>query len=194
MNHLQNNLTFSFPVLCFRHCIHSYTAIGDPAHRPGFPQPWYWHGTILQGSVRFNLMEEVSPASLFLSYFTFSMTWAKDKLTFVSLQFSLTVRVCADEINILILIHILMRRLWKCSEEYVIQKSMFLKVVFDLYTFSYNLFMTLVYFGLFRLFLQSFSNVFFVYCIAISHLFLTNHCQKIVLSWHWCNELFQLFL
>ena len=54
---------------------------------------------------------------------------------------------------------------------------MFLKVVFDLYTFSDNLFMTLVYFGLFRLFLQSFSNVFFVYCIAISHLFLTNHCH-----------------
>ena len=61
---------------CFmgsRHCTCAYTAIGDPARRPGIPQAWYWHGTIWQGSVRFNLMEEVSPPSLFLSCCTYSM-------------------------------------------------------------------------------------------------------------------------
>ena len=33
----------------------AYTAIGDPARRLGIPQLWYWHGTVRQGSVRFNL-------------------------------------------------------------------------------------------------------------------------------------------
>ena len=42
---------------------HMYSAIGDPARRPGIPQPWYWHGTVRQGSVRFNLSEEATPSS-----------------------------------------------------------------------------------------------------------------------------------
>ena len=41
----------------------AYTAIGDPARRPGIPQPLYWHGTVRQGSVRFNLSEEATPSS-----------------------------------------------------------------------------------------------------------------------------------
>ena len=36
------------------------TAIGDPARRPGIPQPWYWHGTVRQGSFRFNLTKDES--------------------------------------------------------------------------------------------------------------------------------------
>ena len=40
---------------------------------PGIPQAWYWHGTVRQGSVRFNLTEEMSPPSLFLSCCTYSM-------------------------------------------------------------------------------------------------------------------------
>ena len=54
-----------------RHCIRAYTAIGDPAHQPGIPQPWYWHGTVRQGSVRFNLSEEVTPS--FPSRCTYSL-------------------------------------------------------------------------------------------------------------------------
>ena len=48
-------------------------AIGDPARRPGIPQPWYWNSTVRQGSVRFNLTEEASPPTLFLSSCTYSM-------------------------------------------------------------------------------------------------------------------------
>ena len=55
------------------HCTRAYTAIGDPARRLGIPQLWYWHGTVQQGSVRFNLREEESPPTLFLSCCTFSM-------------------------------------------------------------------------------------------------------------------------
>ena len=49
------------------------TARGDPALRPGIPQQWYWQGTVRQGSVRFNLREEESPSTLFLSCCTYSM-------------------------------------------------------------------------------------------------------------------------
>ena len=59
--------------------LHIYsTAIGDPARWPGIPQPWYWHGTIRQGSVRFNWTEEASPPTPFLSSCTFSMDCADD--------------------------------------------------------------------------------------------------------------------
>ena len=34
-----------------------------PARQPGIPQPWYWHGTVRQGSVRVNLSEEATPSS-----------------------------------------------------------------------------------------------------------------------------------
>ena len=44
-------------------CTRAYTAIGDPARRPGIPRPWYWHGTVRQGSVRFNFSEEATPSS-----------------------------------------------------------------------------------------------------------------------------------
>ena len=54
-------------------CAFTVTAIGDPALRPGIPQPWYWHGTVPQGSDRFNLTEEASPPNLFLSSCTYSM-------------------------------------------------------------------------------------------------------------------------
>ena len=43
----------------------------DPARRPGIHQLWYWHGTVQQGSVRFNLREEMSPPSLFPSRCTY---------------------------------------------------------------------------------------------------------------------------
>ena len=42
-------------------------ARGDPARQPGIPQPWYWHGTVRQGSVRFNLSEEAPPSSPYSS-------------------------------------------------------------------------------------------------------------------------------
>ena len=51
------------PVFGSQHCTRAYTAIGDPARQPGIPQPWYWHGTVRQGSVRFNLSEEATPSS-----------------------------------------------------------------------------------------------------------------------------------
>ena len=31
--------------------------------QPGIPQQWYWHGSVWQGSVRFNLSEEATPSS-----------------------------------------------------------------------------------------------------------------------------------
>ena len=37
------------------------------------PQPWYWHGTVWQGSVRFNLTDEASSLFLFLCSCTYSM-------------------------------------------------------------------------------------------------------------------------
>ena len=61
------------PVLGFRHCSRAYTAIGDPARRPGIPQQLYWHGTVRQGSVRFNLSKEASSPPLFLSRCTYSL-------------------------------------------------------------------------------------------------------------------------
>ena len=35
--------------------------------RPGIPQLWYWHGTVRQGSIRFNLTEDKSATCLLLS-------------------------------------------------------------------------------------------------------------------------------
>ena len=43
----------------------AYTETLDPACQPGIPQQWYWHGTVRQGSVRFNL--RVKTGQLFLS-------------------------------------------------------------------------------------------------------------------------------
>ena len=45
----------------------THTAIGDPARQPGIPQPWFLHGTVRQGSVRFNLSEEAPPSSPYSS-------------------------------------------------------------------------------------------------------------------------------
>ena len=59
--------TFCCSVLDSRHCTRAYTLTGDPARRPGIPQQRYWHGTVWQGSVRFNLIEDVSAPSLFPS-------------------------------------------------------------------------------------------------------------------------------
>ena len=53
MNRL-HNIIEPFPVLFWAFGIvleHAYTAIGDPARRPGFPQPWYWHGTVRRGQL-----------------------------------------------------------------------------------------------------------------------------------------------
>ena len=47
------------------------------AGRPGIPKPWYWYGTVRQGSLKFNLMEESLPPTLFLSSCTYSMLWMK---------------------------------------------------------------------------------------------------------------------
>ena len=59
---LFRNCTFSCHVPVYsRHCTCACTETGDPAHQPSIPQPWYWHGTVRQGSVRFNLTEEASP-------------------------------------------------------------------------------------------------------------------------------------
>ena len=41
-----------------------YTQI-DQVCRPGIPQLWYWHSTVRQGSVRFNLTEDKSATCLF---------------------------------------------------------------------------------------------------------------------------------
>ena len=57
---LHYNWTFWCPVLVSRHCTCAYTETVDPACRPSIPQQWYWHGTVRQGSVRFNLREEES--------------------------------------------------------------------------------------------------------------------------------------
>ena len=46
---------------------HICTVTGDPARRPGIPQPWHWHCTVWQGSVRFNLLEDASAPSLYPS-------------------------------------------------------------------------------------------------------------------------------
>ena len=35
---------------------------------PGITQSWYWHATVRQGSIRFNLTEETSPPTLYLLY------------------------------------------------------------------------------------------------------------------------------
>ena len=78
MNRLCNRIK-PFPALFWalggivHTCAFTVTAIGDPALRPGIPQPWYWHGTVPQGSDRFNLTEEASPPNLFLSSCTYSM-------------------------------------------------------------------------------------------------------------------------
>ena len=53
------------PVLGSRHCTCAYTETVDPACRPSIPQQWYWHGTVRQGSVRFNLIEDASATCLF---------------------------------------------------------------------------------------------------------------------------------
>ena len=42
------------------HIRHTCTDTGDPAC---IPQLWYWHGTVRQGSVMFNLSEEATPSS-----------------------------------------------------------------------------------------------------------------------------------
>ena len=53
----------------------AHILLGDPTRRPGSPQLWYWHGTVRQGSVRFNLTEEALPPNpFFLSSCTYSMT------------------------------------------------------------------------------------------------------------------------
>ena len=47
-----------------------YTATGDPARWPGFPQPWCTGMvTRRQGSVRINWIEDVSAPSLYPSCF-----------------------------------------------------------------------------------------------------------------------------
>ena len=43
---------------------HRLQKVTQPAAWPGIPQQWYRHGTIGQGSVRFNLSEEVTPPPL----------------------------------------------------------------------------------------------------------------------------------
>ena len=45
----------------------AYTETVDPACWPGIPQQWYWHGTVGQGSVMFNLSEDELATCLFLS-------------------------------------------------------------------------------------------------------------------------------
>ena len=45
---------------------------------------WYWHGTVRQGSVWFNLMEEVSPTTLFLSCCTYSMVQVNKRILFIT--------------------------------------------------------------------------------------------------------------
>ena len=45
----------------------AYTETVDPTCRPGIPQQLYWHGTLWQGSVRFNLSEDESATCLFRS-------------------------------------------------------------------------------------------------------------------------------
>ena len=67
------NWSVCCPVLCSRHCTCAYTETGDPARWPGISQPWYWHNTVRQGSVRFNLTEETSPPYLFPSRCTYSL-------------------------------------------------------------------------------------------------------------------------
>ena len=47
------------------------------AGRPGIPKPWYWYGTVRQGSLRFNLTEEALPPTPVLSSCTYSMLWMK---------------------------------------------------------------------------------------------------------------------
>ena len=50
-----------------RHCTRAYTETVDPACRPNIPQQLYWHGTVRQGSVRFNFTEDESATCLFVS-------------------------------------------------------------------------------------------------------------------------------
>ena len=69
---LLENWTFCCPVLGSRQCTSAYTETGDPARRPGIPQPWHWHSTVRQGSVRFNLKEAL-PLSLFPSRCIYSL-------------------------------------------------------------------------------------------------------------------------
>ena len=38
----------------------AYTETVDPACQPSIPQQWYWHGTVPQGSVWFNLRVKMS--------------------------------------------------------------------------------------------------------------------------------------
>ena len=64
---------FAEPVLGSRQCTRTYTETVDPACRPGIPHQWYWHGTLRQGSVRFNLREEASLSPLFPSRCTYSL-------------------------------------------------------------------------------------------------------------------------
>ena len=79
-NRLHNTveLNLSCPVLGSRHCTYctcAYKAVGDPARRPGIPQPWYWHGIVQQGSLRFNEAEDEWATCLFLSCCTYSMIY-----------------------------------------------------------------------------------------------------------------------
>ena len=48
------NWTFCCPVLGSRLCTRAYAEIVDPACLPSIPLLWYWHGTVRQGSIRFN--------------------------------------------------------------------------------------------------------------------------------------------
>ena len=42
----------SFAALFFaQQCTRAYTETGDPARRPGIPQPWYWHGLYGRGQL-----------------------------------------------------------------------------------------------------------------------------------------------
>ena len=64
-----DNWTFCSPVLGSRHCTRAYTETADPAWRPSIPQQRYWHSTVRQGSVRFNLTEDESATCLFRSWY-----------------------------------------------------------------------------------------------------------------------------
>ena len=39
---LISNISWIYCNKSSRHCTRAYTAIGDPARRPGIPQPWFW--------------------------------------------------------------------------------------------------------------------------------------------------------
>ena len=77
---LQYNWTFCCPVLGSWHCTRAYTETVDPACRPSIPQQWYWHGTVRQGSVRFNLRVKTRqllafPILLYIIYLWCTLGW-----------------------------------------------------------------------------------------------------------------------